>query len=130
MDGSTGNAGDLSTNDFTFEVGKLYTVDFDVSGNQRGGGADAVNLQISAGLASIGIFNIAWDYAWNTFSISFYGNGSTGALVFTDQGNDNVGVVLDNVRLSVEDDVPEPAALALIGLGLLGAGFASRRRRS
>jgi hypothetical protein len=37
----------------------------------------------------------------------------------------NNGAVLDNVYLA-----PEPATLGLMALGLLGAGFAGRKRRS
>jgi hypothetical protein len=40
-------------------------------------------------------------------------------------GSTSIDLTLDNVRT-----VPEPGVLALMGMGLMAAGFASRRRKS
>jgi hypothetical protein len=48
-------------------------------------------------------------------------------LVFHGAGaNRTNGMLIDNISLAV----PEPATLGLMALGLLGAGFAGRRRRN
>ncbi|HEV3007517.1 MAG TPA: PEP-CTERM sorting domain-containing protein, partial [Burkholderiales bacterium] len=52
---------------------------------------------------------------------------TTGRVVFDDQGGDNNGLLLDDVRVAVAIPEPETWGLLLAGLGLLG--FAARRRR-
>ncbi len=49
-----------------------------------------------------------------------------GVLMMTAEGTPGWDLALDSFALQI----PEPASLALVGLGLLGAGFASRRRQA
>lgn len=57
--------------------------------------------------------------------------GSQGQLRLAFTGERGFQVKLNEVRFEVEGtrDLPEPAALALVGMALAGAGWASRRRR-
>ena len=49
-------------------------------------------------------------------------------LIFNHAGGDNVGLILDNVKL-YSSVVPEPFTMSLMGLGLLGFGIIKKKRR-
>jgi hypothetical protein len=55
----------------------------------------------------------------------FFG-GFHSSIIFNHRGNDNIGMILDNVSVT---DVNAPGALALLGLGLGLTGLAVRRRK-
>jgi hypothetical protein len=56
---------------------------------------------------------------------SFHGLGQIGAVYFN-SFNDPAGAGLDNLDFSAP--IPEPATIALVGLGLLGLGARLRKR--
>jgi len=66
--------------------------------------------------------------SWKTFSQSFTATGNSATLTFTSvvPFSGTLGNFIDDVRVTV----PEPGALALLGLGLLGPGVARKRNKS
>lgn len=125
LDGSNGNAGILTSSLLSLGAG-TYSLSFDISGNQRGGAADSFTLALGGFLNES--FNLTAAAPWQTVTRTFTVLGdSANNIIFNHAGGDNIGIMLDNVSLS-KMDVPEPATLAMFGLGLIGLGFARRRQ--
>lgn len=125
LDGSTGNAGILTSSLLSLGAG-TYSLSFDISGNQRGGASDSFTLALGGFLNES--FNFAPSTPWQTITRTFtVSANSVNNIIFNHAGGDNIGIMLDNVSLN-KTDVPEPATLAMFGLGLIGLGFARRRQ--
>ena len=125
LDGSTGNAGKLTSSLLSLTAG-TYSLSFDISGNQRGGAADSFTFALGGFLNES--FSLAPSAPWKTITRTFtLSANSANNIIFNHAGGDNIGVMLDNVSLS-KVNVPEPASLAMFGLGLIGLGFARRRQ--
>ena len=155
LDGTKG-PGALLSNAIAFSAGKLITVSFDLSGNQRDSSSDdfgasilfgqptsgyldsvsgPVDFSFGAVLSMLGgtayVESIPGDRPFFTYSYSFVANNSgTFQLGFQTLSADNIGPVLDNVLVSQAGGVPEPATWALLiaGFGMVGATM--RRRRA
>lgn len=152
LDGSTNDAGLTSSNSFAFNAGERVALSFNFSGNQRGGSSDSFIFGFDfAGMTSgtygynstsfgnnnLGAFNsnsielsvngISPGFAMTDFEFYFVADNA-GSLTFRfqDTGNDNIGVILDNVSLAA---VPEPSTWAMLILGFGVVGAAARRRR-
>lgn len=119
LDGSTGNAGILSTTQ-SFAAG-TYTLSFILAGNHRNAANESVTVSLgdfSQTISGLG------QSAITAQTITFTTTG--GQLKFDHAGGDNIGLLLDNVQLS--SAVPEPATWAMMLVGFAGLGFAARRR--
>lgn len=115
-----------------FEIGKRYTITFDVSANFSGGN-DTKRFTMSAtgGEPYIDSYtrtgaNSASNMLWQTYSYTFTATGMMQDIQFRSLENDPSGIALDNVSISL---VPEPAAWALliVGFGLTGVALRGRR---
>ncbi|MFN3370122.1 MAG: PEPxxWA-CTERM sorting domain-containing protein [Sphingomonadaceae bacterium] len=159
LDGSTGDAGILAlTTPVSIAAGDVVDIVSWISGNQRGGASDEVWITmwfsnpipltgfqflteigysapfdtLSTPGASIQRF-IAPGDGFNNYGFRFTaGAATTMTLRFDNRGGDNIGVILDDVSISINPRagvVPEPATWAMLiaGFGLVGA--AMRRRR-
>lgn len=127
LDGSTGNAGRVeSKTTFSFNPGDIVELKFNLAGSQRG---DTNSVNVSLGSLFGEVFTLNSSDPFTTITRSFTVASATSAeLVFDHFGGDNIGLLLDNVKLSVNPQtstpsVPEPAStLGILTLGVLGAG--------
>ena len=125
-DGSTGNAAVMQTlASFNLLAGSTYTLSFDLGGSARWDGDNSVTV-------SLGDYSETFTLASNAPLTSYSRQISvtsnlTSSLMFDHAGNDNMGLILDNVALSAPVPEPETWAMLLAGLALLGV---NARRKS
>ncbi|HEU4968473.1 PEPxxWA-CTERM sorting domain-containing protein [Sphingomonas sp.] len=155
LDGSTGNSGLVSSNSYAFNAGERVALSLLFSGNQRGAPSDNFSLHFYFATPVSGTYGYRSGFFGNvdfgTFTdvpelrlsfinippnfaatdVTFFfdpANGGSATFALEDLDNDNVGIVIDNLALSV-GAIPEPATWAMVIAGFGLAGMAVRRRR-
>lgn len=124
LDGTTNAAGTLASETFNLQPGLVYTLEFDLgnSDDQFGGGSFDNTMLLSVGSVISETFNRTELTPFQTITRQFSVTApETAQVIFAHEGGDNLGLLIDNVRLTV---VPEPASLVL-----LLATIAGLRRR-
>ena len=127
LDGSTRKAGQFATKtSFNLTPG-IYELSFRLAGNHRGGN-ESVTAQLALATLYNELFVLPSSAPFTSYTRRInVTTPTTGTLSFQNAGGDNIGALLDNVKLSV---IPEPATLSLLGLGLLGLLGLRKRRVS
>jgi hypothetical protein len=130
LDGGTNNAGVMTSTSLLLAPG-LYDLSFELSGVASSFG------QAAASVPNIVDFNVTgtslvgqatrnqgdpYSSAGGQFTLLA---PTSVQIVIANQGGDNFGAMLDNVKLEL---VPEPHTFVLLAGGLLGLGLARRRR--
>ncbi|MFN7173606.1 MAG: PEPxxWA-CTERM sorting domain-containing protein [Thermaurantiacus tibetensis] len=159
LDGSTSNAGKFRLNlPIVFAAGETVAVEFWLSGNQRNGATDAQQVWFDfaapTNLASAVWTNGGVDtvygpspgvvaFGWNVslpgtspflrYGVVFTPTEAGSATLWFDDwraGNDNIGLILDDVSVRISGAViPEPATWAMLIAGFGLVGVAARRRQ-
>jgi hypothetical protein len=151
LDGTPGPAAIYSKLLYSFNAGDLVTFSYDVGGSQRSSATDPFFAGLFVDPALVGLFygsgltaspvlysnqltseaalsGLGTPFTSSSISFRALGSGSVQMAFYTTSG-DNVGPLLDNVRLDVSA-VPEPAtwAMMLFGFALVGGAMRSRRK--
>lgn len=130
LDGSSNNAGKITTNALFNLLPGTYTLSFQLGGSAR---SDSNSVTVALGSVYSEVFTLASNAGLQniTRTITLAASSGSGALSFDHAGGDNLGLILDDVALDfsrVQTSAPEPSSLALLALGGIAGGVARRRR--
>ena len=124
MDGSTFNAGRMTSMAFTLNPG-VYSLSFELAGNQRNNSPETVTVQVSMGSLFNENFSLNRTAPFTLFTRTFTVASTTlASLSFEGAGGDNIGMLLDDVEFAL---VPEPATIALLAVALAATGVRGRK---
>lgn len=134
LDGSTYNAGNMATSStFTLLANTDYMFSFDLAGNNRNTDYEEVTASVSLGNGTPYIsstYSLSTSAQFQTFSF-LYSVGASDIITnlsFEALGGDNIGMLLDNVKIEDVAPVPEPSTWILLGTGLVGLAYYRKRR--
>ncbi len=131
LDGTTSDAGIMTSRELAVEPGHTYLLSFDISGNRRYYGSDTVSVAVTNSDYQEE-FTLNWDIDWHNITRPVtITSGTTSQIVFSNAGGDNQGALLDNVSFSSAAPVPLPATVMLLGPGIIGLfSFRFKKRSS
>ena len=119
MDGSTGTAGEIKSSLINLIPGS-YILSFDLAGNQRNNSQEQVSIMVETGIFSE-VYSMSQDEPFHTFTANFtLSNRQEINIIFKGTGGDNIGMLLDNVKLEEASPVPIPGSILLLGSTLIG----------
>ncbi len=107
MDGSTSNAGTLTTMQAFTLIPGTYVLTFAISGNKRNAAADSMTVSLGSLFTETFTKSASDPYEMITRTIDVFTTQSA-SLSFAHAGGDNLGIMLDNVTLA---SVPVPSAI-------------------
>jgi len=128
LDGATSDAGVLTSIVLNLAPG-TYELSFQLSGTDAGfaqaGAANPNTVDVSIGALFVDSITVAKGDPYASYGGTFNVLAPTAvSIVFSNQGGDNFGAMLDAVKLEM---IPEPGTAALLALGLAALSRARRR---
>jgi len=131
MDGSTGNAGKMTTYIPLVDPGAYY-LKFDLAGNHINDSPETTLVQVNLGSVFDASYSLGKNVPFTTYTEYFMIDFPTPLILsFEGLGGDNMGMLLDNVEIGTRNQpapTPEPATIFLLGSGLLGAARVTRKK--